>query len=199
MFGCVLPGRLVQTELQQIDETRAFFHLGNPEEINHICVFLDGSIPFQNGYAATIHLYWPGKGFLLLGMLSNDRPSAIYKVRGTFTSQFSANQAAFSAANPMAEEALLGIAIEPLPTVLQQCAPLLNSTSGPSGPVTKPPDATILAEGIVKHLFNFLSSFSSDTRVGPHTMVPLGTITKWYESIISKIRAGGTGFLERGE
>jgi len=55
----------------------------------------------------------------------------------------------------------------------------------------------MLAERIVKHLFNYLSSFATSGGVTPETYVPLGAITKWYESFLSKIKAGGTGFLER--
>ena len=97
MFGCCVAGRLLQTNLQQIDETHACFELPNAETINHICVFLIGTgaswptyftscsitdqirppagladsditVPFPEGYGATVHFFWPGKGFQLLGM-----------------------------------------------------------------------------------------------------------------------------------
>lgn len=86
MFGCCVAGRLLQTNLQQIDETKAAFELPAAETINHVCVFLLGSgeqssflcvvhqyqprvqVPFPDGYGATVHFFWPGKGFQLLGM-----------------------------------------------------------------------------------------------------------------------------------
>jgi protein Hikeshi len=43
MFGCLVAGRLLQTNLQQIDETHALFELANASTINHICVFLLGT------------------------------------------------------------------------------------------------------------------------------------------------------------
>jgi len=43
MFGCCVAGRLLQTNLQQIDETKAAFELPAAETINHICVFLLGT------------------------------------------------------------------------------------------------------------------------------------------------------------
>jgi hypothetical protein len=43
MFGCFLAGRLLQTNLQQIDETKAAFELPAAETINHISVFLLGT------------------------------------------------------------------------------------------------------------------------------------------------------------
>jgi hypothetical protein len=43
MFGCCVAGRLMQTNLQQLDETHAAFELPSAETINHICVFLLGT------------------------------------------------------------------------------------------------------------------------------------------------------------
>lgn len=68
MFGCCVAGRLLQTNLQQVDETHALFELPAASTINHVCVFLLGTIPFPDGYGAAVHFHWPGKGFQLLGM-----------------------------------------------------------------------------------------------------------------------------------
>jgi hypothetical protein len=43
MFGCVVAGRLLQTDLTQVDDTHAFFALPHAEAINHVCVFLLGT------------------------------------------------------------------------------------------------------------------------------------------------------------
>ena len=43
MFGCVVAGRIVHTNLQQVDETHAYFELPNASTINHLCVFLLGT------------------------------------------------------------------------------------------------------------------------------------------------------------
>jgi hypothetical protein len=43
MFGCVVAGRLLQTQLTQVDPTHAYFELPNAESINHISVFLLGT------------------------------------------------------------------------------------------------------------------------------------------------------------
>lgn len=86
MFGCCVAGRLLQTNLQQVDDTHALFELPAASTINHVCVFLMGTsksnlylidvsstcgflVPFPEGYGATVHFYWPGRGFQLLGML----------------------------------------------------------------------------------------------------------------------------------
>ena len=43
MFGCVVAGRIIQTNLQQVDDTHAYFELPNASSINHVCVFLLGT------------------------------------------------------------------------------------------------------------------------------------------------------------
>lgn len=43
LIAGLLPGRALQTNLQQIDETHAIFPLENPASINHLCVFLLGT------------------------------------------------------------------------------------------------------------------------------------------------------------
>ncbi|KAJ6591298.1 hypothetical protein DFH09DRAFT_1139224 [Mycena vulgaris] len=195
MFGCCVAGRLLQTNLQQVDETHAVFELPAANAINHVCVFLLGTVPFPDGYGCTVHFYWPGKGFQLLGMLSNEKPSAIFRLRGTFTPRqdASATHSAFSAsasAGPAQDTAILGLSIEPL----AQIAPQLPSVVAKPEPLR---DTTLLAERIVKHLFNYVSGFTGG--VGPDVAVPMTLIVKWYESFVGKVRNGGVGFLDRGE
>lgn len=62
-------------------------------------------------------------------------------------------------------------------------------------------DATLMAERVVKHLFNYLSSFvgSGPGGFAPDVLVPMAMIAKWYDSFLSKVKAGGIGFLERGD
>lgn len=131
--------------------------------------------------------------------LSNEKPSAIFRLRGTFSTQTTLTHAVFQSPGGMEGDnttAVLGIAVEPLDAIQAQLA------SMPSSVVRSPPtgvsDPTVLAEKIVKHLFNFLSSFGSNGGgVSPDTFIQLSAITRWYESFLSKIRAGGIGFLER--
>jgi hypothetical protein len=61
-------------------------------------------------------------------------------------------------------------------------------------------DPTALAEKIVKHLFNYLTSFATGGEaLSPETYVPLGAVTKWYDNFLGKVKAGGVGFLERDD
>jgi hypothetical protein len=135
--------------------------------------------------------------------LSNEKPSAIFRLRGSFVSQSSSSsQAAFS--NPIQATtgagvtAVLGISIEPLPQILEQVNAL---PSAASKPVPSPSDGAMLAEKVVKHLFNYISGFvsGSGASLSPESMVPMNLIARWYESFLSKVRAGGIGFLDRQE
>ena len=135
--------------------------------------------------------------------LSNEKPSAIFRLRGNFVSQSSFSQAAFSnTAQPTTGAgvtAVLGISIEPLPQIMEQVSALPSAVSKP---VPAASDGAILAERIVKHLFNYVSGFvsgSSGASLSLDNMVPMSLIARWYESFLSKVKAGGIGFLERQE
>jgi len=202
MFGCVVAGRLLQTNLQQVDETHALFELPNASTINHLCVFLLGTVPFPDGYGATVHFHWPGKGFQLLGMLSNDKPSAIFRLRGNFTPGASAGPVAFAGGvNPTVGgdvTATLGIAIEPLSQIsLTLPDPGNGNGNGAVVVAARLADPSYLAEKIVKHLFNFLSSFVGTGTVDENTLVPMGAIVRWYEGFKTKLKNLGPGFLDR--
>lgn len=209
MFGICVAGRLLQTEFQQVDETHVAFTIEAASNVNHICVFMLGTVPFPAGYAATVHFHWPGKGFQLLGMLSNEKPSAVFRLRGTYTpAQHQSHSTISSAAaidNPAPSSdvtAVLGIAVEPIQTVEAQIS--ANSAAASSQPTENRivkvgglADPAVLAERIVKHMFTYLSSFIADPRsISPDTVVPLNIIRKWYDNFLTKVRSGGVGFLE---
>ena len=133
--------------------------------------------------------------------LSNEKPSAIFRLRGNFTSQQSESHALFSGAStPIADvtphgvNAVLGLAIEPLPQIISEVAALPSAMA--KGSVVS--DATLMAERIVKNLHNYLSSFidGGSAAMNANVMVPMGMILKWYENFMTKVRNQGVGFLE---
>ncbi|PPQ77941.1 hypothetical protein CVT25_015416 [Psilocybe cyanescens] len=204
MFGCCVAGRLLQTNIIQVDETHAYFELPNASTINHVCVFLLGSVPFPEGFGAAVHFFWPGKGFQLLGMLSNEKPSAIFRLKGTYsgpTSSAAQNKfSSFSSVGPDIQQdvtAILGLSIEPISAIQQQLELLPSAVSSSSPGLAREP--IFLAERIVKHLFNYVSGFITGGPLSPDVAIPMSVIQRWYEMFISKVRAGGVGFLERGD
>ncbi|KAG9076924.1 hypothetical protein FS749_011232 [Ceratobasidium sp. UAMH 11750] len=208
MFGICVAGRLLQTECQQIDETHVAFTIESASNVNHICVFMLGTVPFPPGFAATVHFHWPGKGFQLLGMLSNEKPSAVFRLRGTYAAAHHQSHSTISSATAAMNTAsdnvtaVLGIAVEPIPAVEAQIASSADNRivkAGAAGGSTLS-DPAALAERVVKHLFTYLSSFVSDPgSLSPETVVPLNIIRRWYDSFLTKIRSGGVGFLENQE
>ena len=135
--------------------------------------------------------------------LSNDKPSAIFRLRGNFQAQSSDTHAVFSGAStPVADvtphgvTAMLGLSIEPLDSIMQQVSNLPSAVAPRSNPVS---EATLMAERIVKHLFNYISGFAGGSALTPDVAIPLGTIIRWYENFVSKVKNSGVGFLENQE
>ena len=148
----------------------------------------------------------------LLRRLSNEKPSAIFRLRGTFTpsnpnttitaafSTTSNGQTIFQQQQSLDVTAVLGLSIEPLSQIAVQVQSLPSSLVKPGVDVTR--DPTLLAERIVKHLFNYISGFTGGGGGGmmsPQAMIPMGVIAKWYENFLNKVKAGGVGFLERDD
>lgn len=149
--------------------------------------------------------------YLLLHRLSNEKPSAIFRLRGTYTPNTTATQSAFTSSsnsfqsNATNVTAVLGFSIEPLAQIQEQVA-LLPSSNPAAGILAKPAaDPTLLAERIVKNLFNYVSGFAEGSGMGmgggiqPGSRIEMAVIARWYEKFVGKIRNGGVGFLERDE
>ncbi|ADV20770.1 Conserved hypothetical protein [Cryptococcus gattii WM276] len=200
MFGAIVAGRLVQTNLQQIDETHFVFPLEQPYEINHLTVFLLGTVPFPEGFGASVHFAWPGKEYIPLGVLTNTKPSAIFRVRSHLPSNAPIGQP-----SPPAQ---LGIEIAPLPHLEAIAAGLSQSASAPGAgapdgdgkgkELVKSVDVGKVAEKVVRNLFNFLHSFGGEGALRPDTQIPLSVFQQWYTNFTRKIENDkGASFLDR--
>jgi hypothetical protein len=95
--------------------------------------------------------------------------------------------------------AILGLSIEPLSQITVQVQSLPSLLVKPGVDLTR--DPTMLAERIVKHLFNYILGFTGGGSglMSPQAMIPMGVIAKWHENFLSKVKAGGVGFLERDD
>ncbi|WWD08783.1 hypothetical protein V865_006896 [Kwoniella europaea PYCC6329] len=192
MFGAIVAGRLVQTNLQQIDETHFVFPLEQPYEINHLTVFLLGTVPFPEGYGASVHFAWPGKEYIPLGVLTNIKPSAIYRLRPHLPPNAPLNQP-----SPPAQ---LGIEIAPLSQLESIAAQIAGegAASGKGGEIVKKVEVGKVAEKVVKNLFNYLHSFGGEIKLTPETPIPLSVFQQWYTSFTRKIENDkGAAFLDR--
>ncbi|OMH79754.1 Protein OPI10-like protein [Zancudomyces culisetae] len=192
MFGCIVAGRLVQTDLDQVGEHQFVFKIPEPQLANHIVVFLLGTIPFNPGYAATVHFRWPASEWKFLGIVSNEKPSAIFKVKNLAESA------------PEVETGLIaevGISIEPENTVQianeqHRSQLVLSKTTGTEREASA-------SQKMLQSLFDYCMSFSTNLgslssnqpfaglSISPQTQViPSKVFQDWYKSYLSKLSKG---------
>ncbi|RKP07172.1 hypothetical protein THASP1DRAFT_17461 [Thamnocephalis sphaerospora] len=154
MFGCLAAGRLVQTAPEQVDVGKFAFELADAGRVNHLVVFMTGAQPFDEGYGASVFLHWPGADWQILGMLCNDKPSAIFRLRDI------TGIVRPSAASDPAVTAVIGLSIEPLELIQQQLAnahpPTLPQPSQMAVGSTLPLDRVA---AIGRRLLNYMHSY----------------------------------------
>lgn len=199
MFAVLVAGRLVQTNSQQVDEAKVLYDLEDISGANHIVVFMTGQTAFPDGYGASVFLNLPSpengeSRWLLLGYITNQKPSAIFKISGlkhdsrdpqNAFMQMSSN-ATFMPSQP--HHAQLGIAIEPLTALVQQ-----TPVTGVSAPT-----ASTFAEFTEKMLltfYNYAASFSASKQsicsgLGSlsEEYVPMSTLNKWFQEFKAKLQ-----------
>lgn len=128
-FSCVVAGRQLQN-IDKLDDTKFGVVLENVMEINHIVVMLNGTEPFPEGFGGVIHLQFPPSSsqpepqWIVLGILTNSKPSAIFKLGGkpihsTLGIMGGFNHAPYSIGEQN-NHGRLGISVEPLDQVFIQ-------------------------------------------------------------------------------
>ena len=81
LFGCLVTGRLVQTNYEQVDHYKFVFNLEDATTANFISIFLTGVEPLPDGAGAKIFFGWPPYDhFQFVGFISNEKPSLTFKV-----------------------------------------------------------------------------------------------------------------------
>lgn len=67
-------------------EDKFVFDLPDYENINHVVVFMLGTIPFPEGMGGSVYFSYPDSNgvpvWQLLGFVTNGKPSAIFKISG---------------------------------------------------------------------------------------------------------------------
>ncbi|OLL21685.1 Protein OPI10 [Neolecta irregularis DAH-3] len=203
MFGCIVAGRLVQTNIEQIDQTHFLFNLEDGAAINHIVIFLLPSNPFPEGFSATVHFQWQDGPFQLLGAIMNSKPSAIFRLRGQFPG---------STPNPFVSSPSIkiGISVESTDLVqsqIERLQPPTSSTQTATRALTSiSTSIPVIVERIVKNLYNYMTSFTTENlpegtislaMIDPNiSYVPLRALKNWQERLLSRLNADPT-FIER--
>eukprot|EP00042_Codosiga_hollandica_P030936 m.183458 g.183458 ORF g.183458 m.183458 type:complete len:208 (-) comp53499_c0_seq1:192-815(-) len=194
MFGLIVAGRLVDTGAVQTDMNKFMFSVPNSESVNHFVVFLLGSEPIIEGHAAAIYVGWPaedGVNWNLAGFVSNEKPSAIFKL-GKPRADTSAESQPFFAVPQLADDAMaastiqIGVAIEPIESLAQQT---------PASTYTAPTlsDLALFSQKMVEHLYNFAASFTtSQAEAGRQVAMgesffPISALTRWHQTILQRL------------
>lgn len=196
MFGYIVAGRLVQTNLQQVDVNKYVFELPDAHNINHLVVFLLGTIPFEPGYAATVHLLWPNKSWQMLGVLTNDKPSSIFRLKSAISST--------EAANMPSTNAELGISVEPIQEVERQYRQMRQQSSSgddsgalvPSAIAPSLQNAKQFAEKTLQSLYDYALSYATklDATMGMAgsnasvQVLPVKAFEEWYQNFLRKVQ-----------
>ncbi|CAF89643.1 unnamed protein product, partial [Tetraodon nigroviridis] len=183
MFGCVVAGRLVQTDAVQVSPDKFVFHLADYESVNHVVVFMLGTVAFPAGMGGAVYFSFPdpssagGPVWQLLGFITNDKPSAIFKISGLKAGVGASHP--FGTMAPSPSIAQVGVSVE----ALEQLAQQIPASSAAVSTVTSWLEFT---HKMLDSLYNFASSFAvSQAQMTPNpteTFIPSSCILKWYEN-----------------
>eukprot|EP00057_Strongylocentrotus_purpuratus_P033003 XP_789731.3 PREDICTED: protein Hikeshi [Strongylocentrotus purpuratus] len=191
MFACLVAGRLVQGEPQQVDPTHFIFNLDNAADINHVIIFLTGATAFPEGTGAAVHFGQPSPSGLTwhnLGYISNEKPSVIFKISGLKNIQSTSNNFFMHAQQSNSQlpstSAHIGIAVEPLAELKQQ-TPAANTQASNVESFVQ------FTQKMLENFYNYASSFSiTQAQMTPQPGVqylPTDVLTKWYENFQRKL------------
>ena len=188
MFSLILPGRPCVAPPNQISDTQFGFSFPTQPHFSHIIVFLLPGNQLPDGTAAAIYLQMPGQQeFKFLGAIANEKQSAIFKC---------------SVPNGVTGDVNLGISVEPAANVKAQLDQLEASKqyAGVNGAGGKAdaPSTKVLAQRIIKHAFNFVSSFSGTLGEGGVEVVPLKAFAEWWRKFERRVDVDPS-FLEHDQ
>lgn len=202
----------VDIGFQQVESNKFLITIPNAESINHVVVFLTGSIQLPLGTAGCIFFSLPDPNapptWHYLGYLTNEKPSAIYKLTNLTQAhlrdkkeQQQKQQPGIAGPHsglvfsyiqePVIHVAQIGISIETIDSV-NQMVPAIETAAS---------NVTLFTEFMNKtvgNLFNYCSSFSrtaSELMSNPFhagslntvQYVPLSTIQTWYENYTRRL------------
>lgn len=188
MFGCLVSGRLVQTDAQQVGPTQFVFNLLDVESIHHVVIFLTGVTPFPDGMGGAVYYCYPtpeGPASQLLGFIANTKPSAIFKLAKVKPEERVQNPFSMNSMETVPTGAQIGISIEPLNQLAQQ-TPVANATPSTLNSFVE------YTQKMLDNFFNFASSFAiTQAQMTPNpseSFVPLSVVQKWYDNYQRKMK-----------
>lgn len=188
MLGIIVSGRLVQTDFQQIGENQFLITVPDADNINHIVVFLTGSVSFPDGTGGAVYFTWPDPNappnWQFLGYISNIKPSAIFKISTLRKNhEFENSNLGIFGVGKISHVAQIGISIDPLGAIELQAATVAEATSN---------SFLEFVQKMLTSFLNYVSSFSvTQAQMTPNpseNFVPLSTIQGWYETFERRLQ-----------
>lgn len=185
-----------------------------PSDTHHVTVFMTGEQAFPDGFAATVHFQTATASqgsaagdaaaeWKMLGCIKNERPSAIYRVKGLGESTTRQASIGISVETNDSVDGQMQVFKQQQQQQQSQQASTSSDSSNNSGQLVRAGAgngvidvglALALAPKIANNIFSFLSSFAPDS--APQT-VPL--LQKWLDQFTRKLKNQGSAFLERQE
>ena len=181
--------------MQQIDNNTFLLSLEDAIHVNHVVVFLTGQVPFTEGFGGSIYFGWPsletgGISWQLLGFISNDKPSAIFKLVKVkaveMLNPFSQGVMETLTSLQSSTNAQIGIVVEPLTEIIQK-TPSLDTEAA------KVDTFTEFSQKMLENFFNFAGSFSvipGQDPINPSlSYVPMNVLQNWYSNFQRRLQA----------
>ncbi|KAM8915610.1 protein Hikeshi [Spinachia spinachia] len=181
MFGCLVAGRLVQTDPVPVAADKFVFHVADYENVNHVVVFMLGTVPFPAGTGGAVYFSYPdpasgGAVWQLLGFITNDKPSAIFRISGLTAGEGAAHPFGSS---PCPSVAQVGVSVEALGLLAQQ-TPVSGAAAATADSFAQ------FAQKTLDSLYNFAASFAvTQAHMTPNpteTFIPSSCVLKWYQN-----------------
>ncbi|KAL6261325.1 hypothetical protein P5V15_008845 [Pogonomyrmex californicus] len=188
MLGIIVAGRLVQTDFQQVGENQFLITVPDADNINHIVVFLTGTIPFPDGMGGAVYFSWPDPNappnWQFLGYISNVKPSAIFKISNLKKNhEFANSNLGIFGVGKISHVAQIGVSVEPLAVIEQQVATVTATTTN---------SFVEFVQKMLTSFVNYVTSFTvTQAQMTPNpteNFVPLSTLQSWYETFERRLQ-----------
>ncbi|XP_011686314.1 PREDICTED: protein OPI10 homolog [Wasmannia auropunctata] len=188
MLGIIVAGRLVQTDFQQVGENQFLITVSDADNINHIVVFLTGTIPFPDGMGGAVYFSWPDPNappnWQFLGYISNLKPSAIFKISNLKKNhEFENSNLGIFGVGKISHFAQIGVSVEPLAVIEPQIATIAATTTN---------SFMEFVQKMLTSFVNYVTSFSvTQAQMTPNpteNFVPLSTLQGWYETFERRLQ-----------
>uniref|UniRef100_A0A915N845 Hikeshi-like domain-containing protein n=1 Tax=Meloidogyne javanica TaxID=6303 RepID=A0A915N845_MELJA len=168
VFGLIIAGRMVQTDFTALKEMEYMIEIQDAESINHLVIFLTGLSPLPVNYGGSIYMSWTPIGgerqWNYLGFISNEKPSALFKIGQLtkHTQQQNPQNFSFNASNinttifnnSAVHSALIGVKVEPMIEILRRNENEETSTSEQLSSLA------LFPEKMLRNFVNFMHSFA---------------------------------------